>query len=486
MRIATKFTGALLLGMLVAFGADFYFRVLRELSMFNSVALRDHAVMARVLAAAFRTVAKTQSVEQAIEFTGAVDQEKPWVRIALRGRDALAEQPAFGNLAPAQREEVLRGEVVSTIASMDGEPALVTYHLTEPAIGSPWVLELVESFSYPKAYVLESVWEVAVTTAGIVVMYAVMAVVLGYWIVGKPIRRLVDKAKRTGAGDLTRPLEVRGRDELAVLGAEINAMCDRLADAQGRLKDETAARMAALEQLRLADRLRTVGTLAAGVAHELGTPLNVVQARAQMIECGEVEEDEARSNAAIIVEESRRMAGIVRHLLDVARPRAPVTTKIEPGLAIERVLKLFAPIAERRGIGLRRIEGGEGLTVLADQSQLEQVIWNLVTNAIQAMPAGGTISIALGRERRSPPAGIGPEVDYVCLSVRDQGVGIPREQMARIFDPFFTTKEAGEGTGLGLWVCRGIAHELGGFIDVASTPGEGSCFSLYVPVASPA
>jgi signal transduction histidine kinase len=125
--------------------------------------------------------------------------------------------------------------------------------------------------------------------------------------------------------------------------------------------------------------------------------------------------------------------------------------------------------------------GGTG-QVRMDEAQVQQVIANLLLNAIQAMPKGGRVDIALDQVRASPPGGASGQRDYVRLVIADEGGGIPPESLPRIFEPFFTTKDVGDGTGLGLSVCQGIVEEHGGWIEVDSQVGKGSRFSVYLPV----
>src|SRR5437016_2774104 len=165
-------------------------------------------------------------------------------------------------------------------------------------------------------------------TIAIIAMCGLLASVLQIRLVGRPLRLLRDKARRAGGGDFSGPLVLRQRDEMGELATEINAMCDRLAEANRRVAKEAAARVAALEQLRHTERLATVGQLAAGVAHELGTPLGVVSARAELLASGDVSAADAGANARIILEQTDRMTAIIQQLLDFSRRRA---TKI--GLA---------------------------------------------------------------------------------------------------------------------------------------------------------
>ena len=117
-----------------------------------------------------------------------------------------------------------------------------------------------------------------------------------------------------------------------------------------------------------------------------------------------------------------------------------------------------------------------------DPGQIQQVLTNLVVNAFQAMPEGGRVEVRIRAARTRPPeVPAGPEADYLCIEFEDEGEGIPHEVQSRLFDPFFTTKDVGEGTGLGLSIAHGIVLDHGGWIDVESKPGEGSCFSVYLP-----
>jgi len=261
----------------------------------------------------------------------------------------------------------------------------------------------------------------------------------------------------------------------------MNQMCERLRDAQARLAAETTARMKALEQLRHADRLSTVGKMASGVAHELGTPLNVVCGRAKMIATGEVALDEARGSARAILEQGQRMAKIISDLLGFARRRGPHRTLCRLETLARDGLALLAPLAERSGVRLE--VRGHAPSVPVDGAQIQQALANLVVNGVQAMPGGGTITVSAGQALVTPPADRNePPGEYAYLAVRDEGSGIPPEQLPHLFEPFFTTKGVGEGTGLGLSVTYGIAQDHGGWIDVDSEVGKGSSFTLYLPL----
>jgi two-component system NtrC family sensor kinase len=180
--------------------------------------------------------------------------------------------------------------------------------------------------------------------------------VAGYLFVGRPVRRLVAKARRIGSGDLTGPLAITQKDEVGELAKEINQMCERLAAAQARVEEETNRRLATSEQLRHADRLTTVGKLASGVAHELGTPLNVVSGRAKMIVRGQVSGPGLVESAQVIVDQTERMTNTIRQLLNFARRRKPQHRRESLRGVVERTLSLLRPMAEKSSVVCKVIQ----------------------------------------------------------------------------------------------------------------------------------
>jgi len=160
-------------------------------------------------------------------------------------------------------------------------------------------VELSESLAYEQAYVRDTLVRAAWATLAAVLVAALLAAALGFYMVGRPLAKLAQKARSIGAGDLSGTLNLKQRDEIGQLAREFDAMCDSLAQARVSLAGETEARVRAIEQLRHADRLATVGKLASGIAHEVGTPLGVALVRANMISSGRIGGDEAREGLAL-------------------------------------------------------------------------------------------------------------------------------------------------------------------------------------------
>jgi signal transduction histidine kinase len=250
-----------------------------------------------------------------------------------------------------------------------------------------------------------------------------------------------------------------------------------------QLEEVEHDRETALEQLRHADRLSTVGQIASSIAHEVGTPLNVVSGRASMMAAGLIKPEDIPKNAQIIVEQTKRMAAIIRQLLDFARRGGGTLETVHLDEVIRDVFQLLKPTARKGNVELvlEPIEL-ESSTIHGDGGKLQQVFANLVVNGIQAMTDGGQLEVSLSSRQTTAPADYGgASGEYLCLSVCDQGQGISAADRPRIFEPFFTTKGSGEGTGLGLSVCDELVREHGGWIDVESELGKGTCFHVYLP-----
>lgn len=225
------------------------------------------------------------------------------------------------------------------------------------------------------------------------------------------------------------------------------------------------------EQLRHADRLATLGQLAAGVAHELNEPLNSILGFAQLALKTKDLPESATRDMQRIVSATLHAREVVRKLLLFSRQTPPQKTHVALGELIRDALTLVEPRLSRERIELLCDIAPDLPEIQADPSQIQQVAINLIVNAVQAMPNGGRLEVRAWAED-----------GFVVFTVRDTGVGMSEEVLKHIYTPFFTTKGVGQGTGLGLPVVHGIVTAHGGTIHVTSKVGEGTCFEVRIPV----
>jgi two-component system sensor histidine kinase HydH len=263
-----------------------------------------------------------------------------------------------------------------------------------------------------------------------------------------------------------------------LVGAVTGALADRERKQRERLEATTQQLrkvyrelQGSFEQLKRADRLSAIGQLSASLAHEIRNPLASIEGSTDILEQPNVSDEMRREFLGVIRKESRRLNRRLTNLLDFARPRKPEFRLVDPARLIESVGSLVAPTAERAGITLERSAPAAPLLVQCDPEQLKQVVLNLTINAIQAMAGGGRIELSVGASDGG-----------VRISVRDEGPGIPAEDLDKVFDPFFTTKES--GTGLGLSVAHQIVTQHGGAITAEPNQDGGMTFSILLPSKS--
>ncbi|HTQ48739.1 MAG TPA: HAMP domain-containing sensor histidine kinase [Polyangiaceae bacterium] len=483
MRLVNKLSLAFMIGTTAILAGNGYFRVRREVGLFRADRVHDLDLIGRTLGASLQAVWRSEGQARAMGLLEAANAGESRIHFRWDWLDGPGAATDL-HVDRGALEALPAGTTTTVIAPDDrGKNERFTY---APLVvdARPGALELSETLDAERAYTRRTVYETMQTTGILALVTALLSYVLGSFFVGRPVRALVEKARRIGRGEFRGPVILSSRDELAEVGDELNATSDALVAANEKVARETAARIATLEQLRHADRLTTVGKLASGVAHELGTPLNVVVARAEMIARGETSSGDAREYANVIVSSAQKMTRIIRQLLEFARRRGPRKERRDLVALTERVLELLRPLAQRQNVELLLDASGgrHGTEADVDAGQIEQVLTNLVVNAVQAMPRGGPVEVSVCRERATPPADHGgAEGEWLAVRVRDRGEGISPDVLPHVFEPFFTTKDVGTGTGLGLSVAHGIASDHGGWIAVESQPIRGSTFIVYLP-----
>jgi len=314
-------------------------------------------------------------------------------------------------------------------------------------------------------------------------------------VVIRPIRVLIRGTQAVAAMDLERRIEIRTGDEFGELARAFDLMRIMLRDAlaeinqftrllEDRVDERTRQLRFAERKLIQSDRMASLGQLAASVAHEINNPiggvLNLVTLMERLltadgIPAGRLADFQRYVRLSVV--ELERVGRIVSDLLAFSRQSTPARTDADLTGIVNQTVALLRHKFELAGVRLT-LRLADGLPPLrCDASQIQQVVMNLVVNAVEASPAGGVVEV----ETRSVPAEAA--VEFV---VRDAGAGIPEENLTRIYEPFFSTKEEGKGVGLGLAVVYGIVQAHGATIDASSTPGEGTTFAVRFPLTTSA
>jgi two-component system NtrC family sensor kinase len=329
-----------------------------------------------------------------------------------------------------------------------------------------------------------------------------------------PIRQLLAVTGKIADGDLSSKVPVPGNREIAELAEAFNGMLAALR----KKKDEVDEHIRSLErinnELQVArqetirtEKMASVGLLAAGTAHEIGTPLAAIMGFAGILR-DEMHDDPEKADYLDRIEaEAGRIDRIIRGLLDYARPSRRDWEEVDVLEVLQSTIDMLDGQGVLKSITVSLSAGEPAPLLVADRQELQQVFTNLIINARDAIPDDGILSIRVSVDEENKPDAALPrekavrgrrrddfrgaffsplnscgQKKYLRVDVRDTGSGIAREHLDRIFDPFFTTKEPGKGTGLGLAVTARIVDSLGGRITVESLPGEGTTFTVWLPV----
>ena len=315
-------------------------------------------------------------------------------------------------------------------------------------------------------------WILLGVFAGSLVLCAGGAIIVARTVTG-PVRALARGLDAVASGDYTHRVAVGPTDEFARLAGAVNRMTATIAEREEALRQSE-------DRLRQAQKMEAVGLLAGGIAHDFNNLLTVMLGRIELV-LDELPDGMALRHEVLLVQgAAERAATLTRQLLAFGRKQVLQTRLVD----INQVVGNFEGMLERligeQVILATRLEGGLR-DVMADPNQIEQILVNLVINARDAMPDGGTITIETSN-------GTMPGLSTSCavISVRDTGTGMTPEVEARVFEPFFTTKEVGKGTGLGLATVYGIVKQHEGEIELETAPGRGSEFRVYLPYAGTA
>jgi signal transduction histidine kinase len=480
MRITTRMTLTLMLVALVVLGGYGYYLARRSQEELEHTVERKTRLVVHALLAGIEHDLRDGSWTDIQDTLSRLDREEIFVRVVDESGRVRAESPGAIPMDDRERAEIttaLAGEHTYWL-TRDEEPmrALYAAPLSDGRGGRIGGVSVVQRLVGMSAAIADTRRDAAIAVAAFVLAAAAAGSWMGRVHVGAPIRRLVAAMRRVREGQLDGVGTREQTSEIQELGREFDLMVAQLATARRELVEAETGRTELERRLQRADKLISIGQLAAGVAHEIGSPLQVLVGRARAIATRDYEPSAMRRQALIIADQGERIAAIVERLLDYARrhPARPVSTNV--GDAAASVVDLLSSEAERRGIALRCARAVSTPMVMSPPGELQQIVLNLTLNALDATLRGGEVIVEVGPAASKDGCG-------VEIAVVDTGRGIPPEERERVFDAFFTTRADQGGTGLGLAVVRSLAVEHGGVVTLDSTIGEGTRIAVWLPAA---
>ncbi|HXV22357.1 MAG TPA: ATP-binding protein [Desulfuromonadales bacterium] len=342
------------------------------------------------------------------------------------------------------------------------------------------VLDVIVSLDRAQKNLNEHAGNVALLTLCLLLLMAMVLTLLTQSLIDEPVQRLLRHTEQVAKGDFSTRIEVVSEDELGQLASSFNRMTIKLEEAHCDLNElmhnleamvEERSRKLQEIQSRLlqSEKLASIGELAAGIAHEINNPLTGIVMFASMVLNHKDLSPELRGDLQTVLNETQRCADIVRRLLEFSRSTPPHKEPDKIARLLDHTLALVMYQAAFHDVHIIK-SYREGLPeIMLDPNQIQQVFMNLLLNASQSMPDGGVLELSADLEG-----------EWVIARVRDTGCGVSPENLKKIFDPFFTTKGS-SGTGLGLSISYGIIHNHGGTIEVESTVGKGTVFTIRLP-----
>ncbi|PLX81322.1 MAG: hypothetical protein C0616_04975 [Desulfuromonas sp.] len=325
----------------------------------------------------------------------------------------------------------------------------------------------------------QRLWELRRSFAGIAGVVVVVALILVALVARRitiPIRDLTEGVRAISSGDLSARTPQHWKNEIGTLAQAFNEMADSLGRSRQELTEKNRALTLANDELRQvqeqllrAERLATLGQVAAGVSHEIDNPVGIILGYAELLHDDLPDQDPRRADVEAIIAECRRCRRITGGLLSLARTAPEERERIDVPELVQGIFRSLRPQMLFRNVEMSFEADDSVQPIVGDADCIRQILVNLFLNGAQAMSGAGQIKVAVSLEQ-----------NIVAITVCDSGPGIPADLQEKIFEPFFSTKGHEEGTGLGLSLCRKLAEEHGGRLELV-TAKEGACFRLGLP-----
>ena len=436
--------------------------------------------------------------------------------LTAKGWELVASQSLQGDetsmtLTKNQINDLKKDRHFSSLMEVEGEELLevvVPLHSGARVVGG---VRVVGSLNEVQSYLNQRVrWTFILTLSSIFVIW-IMLILLFKGMVGNPIKRLVEAMSKAEKGNLEAEASIQSHDELGELGRHFDQMIKTIRETHDqniqllsqvnrfneelteKIKEGTSELARRNEELKLlnkalfesqrqlsqSEKLAALGQVTAMMAHQIGTPLNSISGYIQLLLQDGTLHPPDRDRLKIIESQLDRLADSVRNLLSSTSQPKRRLKLLNVGELLEELFRLSEPWFHARNVKLFSSLSIELPSVLGDSVHLQTVFLNLITNALDAMPHGGSLTVK-AQQITSPT--FSENGKWLEISMTDTGIGIPEESKKKIFDPFFTTKRMGDGTGLGLSICEKIVRDHSGRLDVKSEVGKGSTFFVFLPV----
>jgi len=436
--------------------------------------------------------------------------------LTAKGWELVASQSLQGDetsmtLTNNQINDLKKDRHFSSLMEVEGEELLevvVPLHSGARVVGG---VRVVGSLNEVQSYLNQRVrWTFILTLSSIFVIW-IMLILLFKGMVGNPIKRLVEAMSKAEKGNLEAEASIQSHDELGELGRHFDQMIKTIRETHDqniqllsqvnrfneelteKIKEGTSELARRNEELKLlnkalfesqrqlsqSEKLAALGQVTAMMAHQIGTPLNSISGYIQLLLQDGTLQPPDRDRLKIIESQLDRLADSVRNLLSSTSQPKRRLKLLNVGELLEELFRLSEPWFHARNVKLFSSLSIELPLVLGDSVHLQTVFLNLITNALDAMPHGGSLTVK-AQQITSPT--FSENGKWLEISMTDTGIGIPEESKKKIFDPFFTTKRMGDGTGLGLSICEKIVRDHSGRLDVKSEVGKGSTFFVFLPV----
>ncbi|MBK9033431.1 MAG: HAMP domain-containing protein [Myxococcales bacterium] len=349
------------------------------------------------------------------------------------------------------------------------------------------MLELARPIAQLDAAWTDDLWRAVGWVVVITALTTTAVFLLTRSLMTRPMAKLLGGVDEVARGDLSHALLSERDDEIGAIAARFNDMTFSLRESRAETQRSADAKHTLEQRLAHTEKLATIGQIAAEIAHEVGTPLNVIAGRARATHKKIGDPEAVAKNVTIIEEQTARITRIIQRLLDFARRRVgpPGMTRVSLNEISLTTMELLGSQFAAAKVKTRLVRADGLPMVLADSDRIQQVLLNLLINAIQAMPDGGAVAVETSTiTRQRPGLELAPEQAFVRIEVADTGPGIPPERRDKIFEPFYTSKDGQGGTGLGLAVCAGIVKEHDGWIEVDDASTGGAVFRMLLPAAA--